>query len=325
MSLKVSVIIPVYNGEKFIARAIDSVLAQTVKPFEVIVINDGSKDATAEILRQYDGKIRVLTIPNGGVSNARNTGMQMAQGNCLAFLDADDFWHATKLQRQLAVFERYPEVGFCCCNYSIYDSYRKELVDHFIVLEELDVNFNEPLQMLPLEVLLKVNFVGTCSTVLVRKQLIDQVGVFNVNYKQSEDFDLWLRLAVETPFVLLSEVLVDKKLHDTNLTNDSRESYDCHQVVLSDIKKPLGDYLTQNKLWSVYNASVSSTYYKQAEVAFNAKNYKKAFELYRLALRSHTTVKNALVFSVVFLKKLIRWLTGGMISRQNLKKLLRKS
>ncbi len=116
MDQKVSVIITVYNGEQFIARAIDSVLAQTAKPYELIVINDGSKDGTLEVLKRYEGKIRYITIPNGGVSNARNTGIKMATGDFVAFLDADDVWHLDKLEKQLGAFARYPETGLCCCD-----------------------------------------------------------------------------------------------------------------------------------------------------------------------------------------------------------------
>lgn len=321
MSHKISVIIPVYNGEQFIARAIESVLAQTVKPFEIIVINDGSKDGTLNILNSYGGKIRAVSIPNGGVSNARNTGIKMAQGDCVAFLDADDVWHPNKLEQQLKAFEKYPDIGFCCCNYSIFDTYRGVTVDHFTVLKNTEANFNEPLRQLPVKLLLTVNFVGTCSGVLIRKGLLDQVGAFNVSYKQSEDYELWLRCGLKTNFILLNEVLVDKKMHTSNLTNNFKESYSFHLRVLEDIKTPFNDYFKKNSLMGDYREDISRTNYKLGELYYNEGSASDGFLFYWRGLAAHWTFKNLIHFIFVVLKKSMRLLSFGLISRKSFSKL----
>lgn len=112
MSNRISVVIPVYNGEAFIGRAIQSALDQSEKPFEIVVVNDGSKDNTAEKLAAFGSAITVISIPNGGVSNARNLGIKACHGELIAFLDADDVWYSDKLKLQLDIFDRYSEIGF---------------------------------------------------------------------------------------------------------------------------------------------------------------------------------------------------------------------
>lgn len=318
MSNKVSVVIPVYNGEKFIARAIDSVLSQSVRPFEVIVINDGSTDGTLKIVNGYGEKVRCVSIPNGGVSNARNTGIKMVQGDYVAFLDADDVWHVNKLEKQLEVLQEHPQAGLCCCDYSVFDSFRGSLVNHFTVLKETDANFNGPLSVLPVKLLLRVNFVGTCSTVLVRKALLEKVGAFNVAYRQSEDFELWLRCGRESNFVLLSDVLVDKKAHSANLTNNLEESYLCHLKVLADIRNSFADYLKTNGLTADYQLDVSRTNYKLGELYFNDGQISKAFQRYWLGFSSYGSVGNFIHYLVTVSKKLLRLLSFGLISRKNL-------
>ena len=97
---KISVIIPVYNGEKYINKAIDSVLNQTFRPFEIIVIDDGSTDGTEDALSQYGDKIKVYKQKNQGVCRARNAGLQRAKGDWVAQLDADDWWNVNKLDKR---------------------------------------------------------------------------------------------------------------------------------------------------------------------------------------------------------------------------------
>ena len=111
----VSVIIPTYNRAKTIERAVDSVLAQTWKELEVIVVDDGSTDQTNEVLKAYGDKIRVIHRQNGGASAARNTGIKAATGEIISFLDSDDEWLPSKTERQVNLLQRTESSGVGCC------------------------------------------------------------------------------------------------------------------------------------------------------------------------------------------------------------------
>ena len=111
--LLVSVIIPTYNRWPMLGEAVESVLAQTMSDYELIVVDDGSTDETPRRLREYGARLTVLTQSRSGVSAARNLGARRASGKYLAFLDSDDLWHPRKLQRQLRLMERNPEVEIC--------------------------------------------------------------------------------------------------------------------------------------------------------------------------------------------------------------------
>src|SRR2546427_6476527 len=109
----ISCIIPAFNGARYLREAVESILAQTYRPIEVIVVDDGSTDNTAEVVRNYRDQVRRVWQPNGGPSAARNQGVSAAQGAFVAFLDQDDVWHPEKLLRQMAQFATRPELDLC--------------------------------------------------------------------------------------------------------------------------------------------------------------------------------------------------------------------
>jgi glycosyltransferase involved in cell wall biosynthesis len=106
----ISCIVPVFNGEKYLGEALDSILKQTYRPLEIIVADDGSTDGTTAVTARYGKQIRYLRQDNAGASTARNFGLNAARGEFVAFLDADDLWHLEKLERQMARFETRPEL-----------------------------------------------------------------------------------------------------------------------------------------------------------------------------------------------------------------------
>jgi glycosyltransferase involved in cell wall biosynthesis len=110
---RVSCIVPVFNGERFVAEALESILAQTYRPIDVIVADDGSTDGTAAILSGYGGRIRVVTQPTAGPAATRNLGLEAARGEFVAFLDADDVWHPEKLAKQVRRFAARPGLQAC--------------------------------------------------------------------------------------------------------------------------------------------------------------------------------------------------------------------
>lgn len=321
MALKVSVIIPVYNGEQFIARAIESILSQTYPAHEIIVINDGSKDRTEEVLRTFEGRICFKTIPNGGVSNARNQGIHMATGDIIAFLDADDIWTVDKLEVQESFFTRHPRVGFCCCNYHVFNPYLNKEVDHFTVLQGRPVIFNAPLSGKDsLKLLLALNFVGTASTVVLKKDVLRQVGAFNTSYKQAEDYELWLRAAMATDFVIASKVLVEKKNHGTNLTNDQFEMNSFHKAVLIDFLKTHEVFIHEHELKGQFMQAISDVDFKLGNISYNLGRKMKSLGFYVKSFSQFPTSGNFLRMLGGMLRKSVRSLSFGLISRDRFKK-----
>ena len=313
----VSVIIPVYNGERFITRAIGSVLAQSYPASEIVVINDGSTDRTEGVLSNFGSKIRVISIANSGVSNARNVGIATCTGDLVAFLDADDVWRRDKLKIQVSIFDKYPNLGFCCCDYLVFNSFLNKEVNHYsIFANDREINYNEPMKIDPFKVLLKQNFVGTASTVIVKKSILNEVGVFNVTYKQSEDYDLWLRCALVTNFVVLSDVLVEKKTHTDNLTNNYLETCLCHEQVLLAIQVRYRSRLHQDNLWQASYFALAQKRYEIGNLYFEAGFISRAFSYFFRGLAVDWSPKNIGNFLSVVSRKSIRLISGGLVKRR---------
>ena len=188
----VSVIIPVYNGEKTIEQTISSVLNQTLTDFELIIINDDSKDGTLEIVHQIkDPRIKVFSYARSGVSASRNYGIAHACSEFVAFLDADDLWTPDKLEAQLKVLQENPQAGVAYSWTNCIDESGKFLRPASHISASGNVY----------EKLLLTNFLDSGSNLLVRREAFNEVGVFDESVSPAEDWDMWLRLAARYHFV----------------------------------------------------------------------------------------------------------------------------
>lgn len=315
-ALKVSVIIPVYNGAKFIAKAIDSVLAQHYPVHELIVINDGSKDETPRILEGYGSRIKAVHIPNGGGSNARNTGMSMATGDVIAFLDADDVWRADKLAVQMAALQAHPEVGFTCCNFLTLDGATGQVVPAFDRLKgPLGLNFEAPLKRSALAVLIEANMVGTCSNVVIRRSVLEQTGLFNTGYRQAEDYDLWLRCALVTGFLLQEACLLDKVTHDDNLTNNHAEMLLFHEQVVEQFWLQNQHHPLVAQQTARIKQALIDVRFDLGGALYNKGHKARAFDYFFKAFKTRPDFKNAMRYGWAVCKKLVRSLSGDRIKR----------
>ncbi len=198
--LPVSVIIPTHNRWPMLGEAVDSVLAQTVSDYELIVVDDGSTDETPGRLQDYGERITVLSQTRRGVAAARNLGASRAAGRYLAFLDSDDLWLPGKLQRQLDLMERNPEVEICQTDeiwirngvrVNPRNRHRKPSGDIF--RPSLDLCLVSP------------------SAVMLRRELFERVGGFDESLPVCEDYDLWLRISKDTEVPLIPEALVTRR------------------------------------------------------------------------------------------------------------------
>ncbi len=196
----VSVIVPAYNVDWCIGRALDSVFAQSFKQFELIVVNDGSTDDIGKVLATYGNSVRVLNQENEGMCNARNAGIRIARGDYVAFLDADDYWLPSKLDRQMELMHSQSEIGFCSTAARVEDEKGKCLNIWQCPQSDIDM-----LELLFVE---KAAVAGGCSSVLVRKSILDNVGYFDESLNGFEDPDLWIRLAATSNYSCIEEPLV---------------------------------------------------------------------------------------------------------------------
>jgi glycosyltransferase involved in cell wall biosynthesis len=196
----ISVIIPTYNRWPLIAEAIDSVLVQAFRDFELIVVDDGSTDGTAKRLVKFDSRLRLFKTTNRGVAAARNFGVGHAAGRYVAFLDSDDLWLPRKLEIQLALLDRHPEIQICQTEeiwirkgvkVNPKAIHRKPSGDIFV--RSLDLCLISP------------------SAVMMTRELFQRVGGFDESFPVCEDYDLWLRIASECSVPLIPEALVVKR------------------------------------------------------------------------------------------------------------------
>ena len=227
----VSVIIPTYNSCKFIGEALASVYSQTVPVFEIIVVDDGSTDDTSQVLRTMtDPRIKHLTIPHSGISVARNTGIQAASGEVIAFLDSDDRWRSHKLERQLTVLVSEPEVGVV---FSDFIRFNEDgfLPNQFSFMPELSSLRTRPSSrgeghvVLPDAFCQLVNFgeiPGYTQTLLIRRVAIDGV-LFPPNLRVCEDLYFSMRVYEKTQVAFIDEPLVEVRRHTTNVSRPGVE------------------------------------------------------------------------------------------------------
>ncbi len=322
MSPKVSVVIPVYNGELFIKKAIHSVLAQESQAHEILVIDDGSTDNTPSILEGFKSRVIVKRIANQGSAVARNVGIRLSTGDYLAFLDADDVWFRHRLKTAIAYILKYPEVGFFCSNYIVrYPDLGRKLVKHYSVVPERNrLNFDEPLKVSPLKLLLRVNFVGTPSAVIVKKRLVEQAGLFKPDYAIVEDLGFFIEMSMLTNFVLIKDVLSYKRLHEMNISGQTIPMVINHKKLLMDVSVSKKQYLNSHQLSNDGARALARLNYWLGTLYFDAGDKKKAFSLYWEGLRSASGVTNFLEFLWALFKKSVRLLTGDFLSFKNLRK-----
>jgi len=211
----VSIIIPTYQRSHWVGEAIESVLAQTYKDYEIIVVNDGSTDNTAEVLNQFQDKIKIIEQENKGGSAARNTAIDNSHGRYIAFLDDDDLWLPNKLEKQIALLEFNDKIGLI---YSDMFWFNKKGVLPNTKAQASSLHLARLYWMH----FLNFDFLSspTSSTVIVRRQALDEMGLFDESLTNCHDYDLWLRIGEKWLFYYLDEPLTMYRLSDTNMTKN---------------------------------------------------------------------------------------------------------
>jgi glycosyltransferase involved in cell wall biosynthesis len=210
----VSVVIPAYNCARYLPETIESALSQTLPPLEVIVIDDGSTDDTAELLGHYEGRIRYIRQRNMGISAARNAGIRVARGSLIAFLDADDIWFPSMLARQCEALSR-TGAGVAHTGFYNWVSTTGEKVTPARDNSVFDGNCYRKFFW---------NETGNpASAFMVRSSCFDTVGLFDEEIPGGccEDLEMWTRIARRFPFAYIGEPLLLRRQHDSNITRHS--------------------------------------------------------------------------------------------------------
>lgn len=214
---KISVIIPVFNGEKFLAEAIDSVISQTYKAYEIIIVDDGSNDDTVSIAKSYS-EIDYYYQKNEGVSSALNLGLSKIKGDFISFLDADDIWVENKLEKQIEFLREHPKSeGVFAYHQRFYKKPSEELTE----AEKSDTK-----RVLP------GHFKGT---LLIRKDSFFRVGLFNTSLKIGDFLD-WYRRASDMGVNLsnVPDILLKRRIHDNNTSSINKSSMSDYIRIMKD-------------------------------------------------------------------------------------------
>ena len=294
----ISVIIPAYNAEEFIAETLDSVLIQNYRPIEVIIINDGSTDRTAEIIKDYQliknskfynsDEINLVYIfqENAGQSKARNAGIRAAKGKYIAFLDADDLWTPIKLERQMKYLESNSEISLVFGDMMIFD---KEgiLVDSAFKkygYPECDKNGRV---LNAFENLLDQNFISV-GTVLLKKNCLEVSGYFDESIRYAEDYDLWLRITLKFGIGCIPEIFRLKRMHDFNLSNNKVNFYYSRIYILNKLNAHYSNILKSKGI--ALNKYVSETMKELSYFFYLKKQYKNAIKMMFRYLLSILTI-----------------------------------
>ena len=281
-----SVIIPLYNKEISIKKTVDSILKQSFSDFELIIVNDGSTDnSLAQVEAIKDSRIKILTIPNGGVSNARNFGVSKASFDYISFLDADDTWFLDFLKEMKGLIDDFPNAALWSANHQLNinesfktyysgknNGFRNYFTDYFKCVNE---NYN--------------TIIWT-GTVIMKKEKFDTLGGFDENLSMGEDIDLWFRCALKFPIVFYNKVLAIYRINSENRACDKN-----HQLTKTFLAKTY-KYLQNNNLPSDFKKYLRKYIANNIAPYYFSKDYPEVKHLKSELNKNELSIKLKILF-----------------------------
>jgi glycosyltransferase involved in cell wall biosynthesis len=269
MMPKVSIVIPAYNAMVYLPKTIDSVLKQTFTDFEVLIINNSSSDNIVEWVSQIeDSRITLITQENQGATNSRNTGILRAKGEYIAFLDADDLWEKTKLEKQVSCLDKNPAAGLVYTWTQLIDATGNLL--KFSVMHQEKGSIWEKIVI--------QDVVGSGSCVMVRAACFQHVGLFDGDVGIADDFDMWIRIAAVYEFAVVKEFLVFYRQHQNNASKNRQKIIKAHSQI---IEKSFKNVSTD--LFYLRNRAYANLYRYQSWLVLEDGNYREAKFLFKQA------------------------------------------
>ncbi|MFQ4140941.1 glycosyltransferase family 2 protein [Chlorogloeopsis sp. ULAP02] len=291
---KVTVVIPAYNAMAFLPETLESVLQQTFTDFEVLIVNDGSTDNIVEwVAGIADTRVKLITQPNQRVSAARNTGITNAQGKYIAFLDADDLWEPTKLEKQVRCLDEQSTVGLVYTWTLLVDQENNPTGRIFASYLEGNV-WNKLLENDP---------ISSGSSPLVRRNCFDNIGLFDRNLAYAPDLDMWVRIAYRYPIAVVKEPLVRYRQLPNSFSRN-------RQGMIKELRQVVEKTFASVPLEQLYlrNRCYTSIFFGLAWLAVDEGDYKKAIHFRQQAFLHYPQV----FFSEKYLRlslaiAMIRW------------------
>ena len=243
-----SVIIPLYNKEKYIQNTLNCIFNQSFDNFEVIVVNDGSTDGSLEILKKFsDHRLKIIHEKNQGVSVARNTGMENAKADYICFLDADDTWKENHLQTFYDTITKFPEAKMYCNRYITQISKKTFIKNIFIDIDENYEGYVTDFFKSSL-----INRVALTSAVCIHKDIFNEIGGFNINVSSGQDLEYWIKIAIKYKIAItknntliynfLEENISLSKTHINNKTIPNFSQFLSDEKINKSLKKFLDLY-----------------------------------------------------------------------------------
>lgn len=323
----VSVIIPIYNRAHYIEECLESVLRQTYKNFEIIIIDDGSTDNLKEVLDSYFKKIKYIYKENGGVASARNVGIRHSSGDYIAWLDSDDRWLNFKLEIQVEILDKLKSVGFIHSDFNVmadekgtittsclrtffetYEQYNLNFNDMFSNKSTFkNPNFNKDIMFywgnISGKSILGPMFLA--SSILVRKRCLDEIGLFNEKYKVVEDYDLWVRIAKKFDTAFLDMPTIEyRRFHPDQLSNPNMKT----ETSLSflDVAIKLGyedrEFFKTNKKLVIRR--LVDCYYAIASIYYHQNKYREVLSAAFNSIRLNFRQKKIYFYAIISMLKL---------------------
>ncbi len=276
----VSVIISTYNRAQFLIKAIESVLNQTFQSFELIIVDDGSTDETEKIVKEFqkkDKRIKYILLEenSGGPSKPKNIGIDISSGKYLAFLDDDDEWFPEKLEKQLDIFKNNNNLTLVACNsLDVYEE--KGTIKKYKIKKRKDY----------FVAILESCFIHSSSSVIVKKDALNNVGFFDENLKIGEDWDMWIRILSQYHFSFTEEPLFKYHIHNKNISQKlcEKDSIGDHLSIFNKHKK---HYLNNHKIYSNKLRYDGTRYMLSSQVKNAQKAFLKSIKINPLNLKSY--------------------------------------
>lgn len=300
MDISVSVIIPTFNRAHLISETIDTIINQSFKPSEIIVVDDGSSDDTENVIKKYSDNVKYVKIVNSGVCKARNVGVDTSRSDWIAFCDSDDLWHKDKLLKQFELIHHAPEVEYCFTNFQIYKNGQwsqktkfDESPNNYWNIPRVDISSHSFIIKVPFYPnILKFQPIFP-STILMSKQFFAHIGKFDESFgrKMSEDFEFTLRCVQEKPIGVIAEPLVGIRWHESNF---SKGNIPVVSFIVGDIE--ILDYSMKNHhLGSEYKSVITDQIIKRsidaAHGAFAYGDFKLVKDLLKNIPKGHRSIK----------------------------------